>query len=407
MHAARGSNWKLVVLIIVLVLVVAALGFLCVRYFMGDGLDFDLMSFLPSRSTAVVDETLPTKVAAQDAKGKDISSKVSVTAGTLRPDTVEPDADVTLMDISWAGRGEANYPLIVTVSDNSFPDNDGLSVYHFNGASWDLLGTYLIENHSVSFQADSLSPFAFQVISSQPTPTPEPTATPEPTETPVPTETPEAFEVTETSDTVYVTGAGVNLRTGPGTSYDVVTVAVAGTELERTGTTDNNWSRVLSDGKECYISNAFISTEKPEKTEATPAPDAGAAEDTVVITSSANIRKGPGTGYDIIGVAETGTELKRTGTESGWSKVIFNGSEGYVFNELVKVKGSDELVEKTGTLTVTSDVNLREGPSTDDAIIGVAKAGAELKMTGKVGNWYRIEYEGQTAYVNGNLVKEN
>lgn len=236
---------------------------------------------------------------------------------------------------------------------------------------------------------------------------PQETAEVQPTETPVPTEAPQAFDVTETSDTVYVTGSGVNLRSGPGTSYDIVTIAVAGTELERTGTTDNNWSRVRYDGRECFISNAFISTDKPKAADETPKPNAGSpADDTVVITEDANIRTGPGSAYEIIGVAAADTELKRTGTENGWSKVVFNGAEGYVYDGLIKVKGSDELVEKTGTLTVTSEVNLRSGPSTDDEILGVAKVGAELTMTGKIGNWYRIEYDGKTAYVNGNLVRE-
>lgn len=169
-------------MIIALVLVIAVLGFLCVHFFMGEGGLF--------RSIASTGEsTLSTQTAAQDAKGKDVSNKIAVSAGTLRPDTVAADAELTLLDIDWTGKKEANYPLIITVSDESFPDNDGLSVYHCADGVWELLGTYLIENHSVSFQTDSLSPFAFQVISSRPTPTPAPT--PEPTETPEPTATPE------------------------------------------------------------------------------------------------------------------------------------------------------------------------------------------------------------------------
>lgn len=232
------------------------------------------------------------------------------------------------------------------------------------------------------------------------------TEAPEPTDTPEPTEAPDAFDVTDTSDTVYVTGSGVNLRTGPGTTYDIAAILNAGTELKRTGTTDNSWSRVTYEGSDCYISNAFISTEKPaDSGESTPAP--GAGEDTVVVTAEANVRSGPGTGYDILGQAAANTELKRTGTENGWSKVIFNGSEGYIYDGLIRAADGDQLEEKTGKLTVTGEVNLREGPDTTYKILGVAQAGAELNMTGKVGAWYRIEYDGKTAYVNRNYVKEN
>lgn len=239
----------------------------------------------------------------------------------------------------------------------------------------------------------------------------EPTATPEATEAPKPTETPEAIDVTAASDTVYVTGSGVNLRSGPGTSYDVVAILSVNTALTRTGTTDNNWSRVQYNGKEGFISNAFVTTDKPAKAEEQQTGNGEytvtAADDTVVVTGAVNVRKGPGTGYDILGVAQTGTELKRTGTVDGWSRVIYNGVEGYAFDGYLKVKGSDELVEMTGTLTVTGDVNMRSGPSTNDSILGLATKGATLSITGKIGNWYRIEYDGVTAYVNGNYVKES
>ena len=164
MHASRGSSWKLWIVIIALALAIIVLGFLCIHFFLGDG---GLL-----RSTPTAENNLSTQASAQDVKGKNVSDKIAVSAGTLRPDTVAADAELTLLDIDWTGKKGANYPLIITVSDESFPDNDGLSVYHCADGVWELLGTYLIENHSVSFQADSLSPFAFQVISS----TPEPTA---------------------------------------------------------------------------------------------------------------------------------------------------------------------------------------------------------------------------------------
>lgn len=235
----------------------------------------------------------------------------------------------------------------------------------------------------------------------------EPTEAPAETARPEATEAPEAIEITETNDTVYVTGSGVNLRSGPGTSYDIVAVVSSGTALTRAGTTDSSWSRVQYNGRDCYISNALISTSAPAST-STPAPSAVTdADDTVVVTESANLRKGPGTEYDVITVVSANTELKRTGVSGSWSRVIYNGSEAYIASSLIRAQGSNELEEKTGKLTVTEEANLREGPGTNYSILGIAKAGAELDMTGVTDNWYRIEYEGKTAYVNGNLVKEN
>lgn len=183
MHATRGSNWKIWVLIAVLVIAVLVLAFLCARYYLPD--------LLGSTSSEPV-TVLSTTVSAQDADGKTVTDSLSVTEGSLRPDIAEADADLILLDIGWAGKRDPSLPLIISVSNPAFTDNDGLAVYHYTDGAWELVGTYLIVNNTVSFRTQSLSPFAFEVISSTPapTPTPEPTATPEPTETPEPTPTP-------------------------------------------------------------------------------------------------------------------------------------------------------------------------------------------------------------------------
>ena len=138
-----------------------------------------------------------------------------------------------------------------------------------------------------------------------------PEATQAPEATPTPTETTRPYTVTDAGDTVYVTGSGVNLREGPGTNYSILAVLSSGTALKRTGTTDNNWTRVEYQGKEGYLSNAFVSAEEPKGTPAaTPAPgDVTPAEDTVIITESANLRTGPGTGYNSVGTLNEGDEV--------------------------------------------------------------------------------------------------
>ncbi len=187
MHAARKSRWKLWLLVIVLLLVIAVLGFLCYRTFMGGG-----SSGRASASTAT--SGISTSVAAQDASGRDVSSSIAITAGTERPDIADENADLILLDIDWSAKREPKTPLILTVSNPGFTNDDGLSVYHCADGVWELLGTYRIADHAVSFRTDSLSPFAFELISSSPTPTPapteEPAGTPEPTATPAPTAKP-------------------------------------------------------------------------------------------------------------------------------------------------------------------------------------------------------------------------
>lgn len=242
---------------------------------------------------------------------------------------------------------------------------------------------------------------------------PEDTAEPDATDAPTPTQEPE-----DINGTVYVTGSGVNLRSGPGTTYDVIESLTRGTELERTGTT-NGWSRVIYNGEECYISSALISTEKPEdleepeqtpaaeQPEETPAPEqsdtpATAVSDTVVVRSSAHIRSGPGTDNSSLGIVAAGTELERTGVSGDWSRVKYNGQEGYISNNLITEKGAE------GTVTIVSKANIRSGPGTSYDILGTEDVGTVLtKKDHTASNWYEVDYNGQTGYIAGNMVKEN
>ena len=152
-------------------------------------------------------------------------------------------------------------------------------------------------------------------------------------------------EVSEKDDTVVIT-ADANLRSGPGTDYDVVTSLTKGTELKRTGVAENGWNRVEYDGKEVYIHGNLVEekteaqeSEETENNSEDESSESGvtAAEGTVTVTTGANIRSGPGTDHDILGTAGVGTELKMTGkTDDNWYQVEFDGKTGYIAGKLVK-----------------------------------------------------------------------
>lgn len=58
------------------------------------------------------------------------------------------------------------------------------------------------------------------------------------------------------------------------------------------------------------------------------------------------------------------------------------------------------------SVTVTTDgLNVRSEPNTSCSVIGSLDRGAGLHRTGyNEENWYRVEYDGQTAYVSGDYV---
>ena len=89
-----------------------------------------------------------------------------------------------------------------------------------------------------------------------------PAAETQPAEEPKEEETTSSAGVTEWYDTVYATTA-VNVRSGAGTGYSRLGMLYAGESVERTGKTDNGWSRVNYNGQEAYINSDYLTTEEP------------------------------------------------------------------------------------------------------------------------------------------------
>lgn len=76
----------------------------------------------------------------------------------------------------------------------------------------------------------------------------------------VTTETAPEFQ--KVNETVYITGSGVNVRTQPSVSSQIAATLNQGAALERTGYSEN-WSRVIYENKECYVSSKYLSADKP------------------------------------------------------------------------------------------------------------------------------------------------
>lgn len=76
------------------------------------------------------------------------------------------------------------------------------------------------------------------------------------------------------------------------------------------------------------------------------------------------------------------------------------GSQGQPARPLPPVKNGQRI---TGTVEVTSSLNIRTGPWGD--VVGTFGPGAKVVIVGQIGDWYKIEYNGKTAYVHSAYVK--
>ena len=124
-------------------------------------------------------------------------------------------------------------------------------------------------------------------------------------------------------------------------------------------------------------------------------------------TAQLNVRKGPGTKYAKMGTLSKGAKVEViTKLPSGWYKIKYKGTYGYVLGKYVKLNTpqQDEKVIATGK--TTAQLNVRKGSSTKYAKIGSLSKGAKVEIVSKLSNgWYKIKYNGTYGYVSGAYVK--
>jgi uncharacterized protein YraI len=114
-----------------------------------------------------------------------------------------------------------------------------------------------------------------------------------------------------------------------------------------------------------------------------------------VTTTGLNLRSGPSTNYDVLLVMPTGAAVDITGSAShGFYPVVYQGTEGWAYGDYLDIGGSGG-GSATGAATITSDLNLRAGPGTGEAILAVMPTGAQVNLNGDSANGFlSLSYNG-------------
>ncbi len=133
-----------------------------------------------------------------------------------------------------------------------------------------------------------------------------------------------------------------------------------------------------------------------------------ASSEIVKATTTVNVRSSDSETADKLGKVTTGTTLTRLEQKlNGWSKVIYEGKEGYIKSEYLVSLNSEGEVSSTGEyVTVKENVNVRADASETAQKLGLAYQGTKLELIEKLDNgWTKVKYEGQTAYVKSDYVE--
>ncbi|WP_338658213.1 SH3 domain-containing protein [Paraclostridium sordellii] len=210
--------------------------------------------------------------------------------------------------------------------------------------------------------------------------------------------------------TKVVMATSLNIRSGPSTGNSVIG-SLKNNEKVEVISESNGWSKIKYNGKEGYVSSTYL---KDSNEGGTSKPDEKPSVETkikVVVATSLNVRSGPSTGHGIIGSLNNNEKVEVISESNGWSKIKYNGKEGYVSSTYLKDSNeggtSKPDVETKIKVVAATSLNVRSGPSTGHGIIGSLKNNEKVEVISESNGWSKIKYNGKEGYVSSTYLKDS
>ena len=216
-----------------------------------------------------------------------------------------------------------------------------------------------------------------------------------------------AADITSTTD--------VNVRSGPGNSYSVLTVMQKGVPATKLGQS-GNWVQVSVNGKTGYVYSKYISgyagsTGSNNSSSSGSSSDSSASGTVYITASGLNVRSGPSTSYGVIGTLSKNQGATVVGSSNGWYKISYGGGYGYISSKYTTASqsssgsnssqndGSSSNTSGSVMYSTTAGLNVRSGPGTSYSSIGNLSLGQEVSVVDSSSYWYKISYGGGYGYV--------
>lgn len=202
----------------------------------------------------------------------------------------------------------------------------------------------------------------------------------------------------------------VNVRQGPGLSYDVMSQANKG-ETMNVISQKNNWYQVrLSGDKIGWVASWLV-----DNTEVSATSNRVAK----VTNSFANVRQSSSADSQLLGKLNQGDKITVLYQQNGWSQIKYNSAVGWVQSDLIEVSDqAPATVQKTTTAesestdtdtsssaiksvtTQLDNTKLRTGPDVSYQYTQSYPANTKLTYINKSGTWYQVkDADGNTGYV--------
>ena len=188
--------------------------------------------------------------------------------------------------------------------------------------------------------------------------------------------------------TLYTTGT-VRLRAGPSTDNDIVRNLSVNTGVEVIENQANGWSKVRHRNSSGYIRSDLLATSP--------------STITLKTTDSVNMRSGPSTNNNVTKTLAAGTDVGvLEQLANGWSRVLFNGTEGFIRSDFLGGSTSSKVIATLKTLT---GVNLRSGPSTSHNRLRLLTVNTDVDvLENRSDGWSRVRHNGTEGFIRSDFL---
>lgn len=122
-----------------------------------------------------------------------------------------------------------------------------------------------------------------------------------------------------------------------------------------------------------------------------------------VTASALRMRSSDSTSSSVVTTVSNGATVLVTEKGDDWHKVWYNGHSGYMSTDYLRWSETGTADFGTGKINA-SGVNIRKEASTSSSVVATVNSGETMPITGVDGEWYKVKYDGNTAYVRSDLM---
>ncbi len=158
-------------------------------------------------------------------------------------------------------------------------------------------------------------------------------------------------------------------------------------------------------GEKLAALNAGEEIEMPEIEQ--PVSDVDETEvKTATANATVNVRVSDSMHADTMGPLRGGETVEILETKgNGWSKITFEGKEGYVKSEYLNLDIDIDTVVTIGTVTATETLNIRAAASTEGMIMGSFAKGTTARLVSQQDGWCEVIYNNKVVYLSSEYLE--